>query len=598
MKVQAENMAATTEVSAEQERRIIQPILDRLVNALNNGDATLWSSAWHLEDDLAREAQKTWFEGYVLKVRPRVGRIKLLAAVAKAESVVVKCGIVLEYQDFDPVEEVYCYTLQSVAEEQEWRIVWFEKCAMPLPFQLGYLHRPFVFESRINAAGESWWQDPDFPGLARQATDPLQPALYARAISRNIRFREAHPLLESAALLTNLMAVRTAELAQQIADPDRLQVAGNLYYAAQERIAVRLVRPDRDNSWTSKYLAPWYGIDELVALKKTDIAIVGNCAPVMALYFALLRLNGFGVKEIGQFRVGNQDILLFGIAGELYLFSSDKLLKLTAQTLYYNLVVSKVFNDRWIWTGAGFSNCPETLRRKTVAFIERQLPGMKFPERELTPGPAPLPEPETDLPDLQQISDYRVLHRRIKQDVLRASASFPDSAYTWAKYAYQTLYVPFPEVYAIWSLQCPLMQDLVKQDQTREAFMAYLGSLGQDSIFPEADRIMTADQVIRHGRGDAKAQALLLYTWLKLRENRKALVILTTGGSYCGWEDGGVWRYYDTKTHQPVLEPEGKTILAFDQQGSFYPGVKAASQSPEALRDDRIGSILRRDYFA
>lgn len=74
MKVQAENMAATTEVSAEQERRIIQPILDRLVNALNNGDATLWSSAWHLEDDLAREAQKTWFEGYVLKVRPRLGR--------------------------------------------------------------------------------------------------------------------------------------------------------------------------------------------------------------------------------------------------------------------------------------------------------------------------------------------------------------------------------------------------------------------------------------------------------------------------------------------------------------------------------------------
>jgi hypothetical protein len=558
----------------------IRKIVTQLAKAIECGDYRLWIGAMDLEDDLAKEAQKTWFDGYICRYRPLSSELKLLAAAQKAGTITMECRLSLSYESFDPVEEIYCYTLQNPAGG--WRITWFEKRPMPLSFELPYSHGPFNFNRSVSSEAGAWWDNQLWLGLAGQAADPLPPALYARAIPRNVRFREAHPLLEPAAQLANLLSIKTAELAFQIYDTAKIRVLGNLYYAAGESVQVRLVRPDRNNSWTSKYLAPWYGVDELIALKKSDPVMVGSCYAVMSLYFALLRLNGFGPREIWQLRVQNQDVLIINLNRELYLFSSEKLVKLSANTLYYNCEVSKIFNDHWIWTAAGFSNFPELLRRRIVARLREAAPIIRFPDgnpEKIIPFST---VPADALPNLETVADWREMNRLIKTKVLQLSVKYPDSAYTWAKYAYQTLYVPFPEVYAIWSLQSPLIPDLIRQCPTLEELFCYLDRLENGSVFAESDRIMTADQVIRHRKGDSKSRALLIYTWQKQKENRKAAVILTAQSAYCGWETADGWRYFDAGLQKQVPRPMGRPVLAFDNQSGFHPLINRKDERANA----------------
>ncbi|HEY9062640.1 MAG TPA: hypothetical protein VIO64_19400 [Pseudobacteroides sp.] len=578
MKIEEKIPDIVADELAVHREHIVKQVIGRLEMALRNGDCDLWTKTIYSEDDIANEAQRIWFEGYILNPNAYNVSIKTHSIVSNFTNVIVDCYLQLEYEKFNPVKELHRYTIEFIHKLGDWRITWLEK--VPASFETDWIkgHKPFDLTVKSEADNEIWWENESFINLVREAKDPLSPLVYARAIPRNIRFREAHPMIECAALLVNMMSMNTLQLASQIFDSNKLQMLANLYNASRDRIFIRLVRPDRDNTWASKYLAPWYGIDEMVSSRNDDGIIIGNCSPVMSLYFAILRLGGFKFGDLYQLRMNNQDVVLVSIDSQVYLLSSDKLVELTDKTLYHNTRVTKVYNDRWIWTSLGLTNIPEAMQKQLSDWFIKNIPNFRFPDEVKDSGLASIFKPESDLPSLLNIHEPILLSRKIKEYILKASNEYPESSYTWAKYGYQTLYVPKPETYAVWSLQSPLMQEFVKGCSNFDHLITVLKEYKKESIFVEADRIMTADQVIRNKRGDYKSLALFMYTWFVLRDNKEGLVLITSKCYYCGWLAEGIWKFWDIENEKEVSTPKGKIILAFDNKYSYYPMSKAISQ--------------------
>jgi hypothetical protein len=529
----------------------------------------------HTGDEIAGTAQRTWFESYLCKNKPtRIG-LELVESGNNQDKITLKCNLTLEYDTFDTLQEIHIYTIAYVMELKDWRVVWLEKESTPFPIESVQPHDPFDFNGNTGNINVTWWENPGFLSLAKQSKDPLSPQLYARAIPRTVRFREAHPMLESAAILADCMSLKLLQSAGQIFSSDRLQLLANLYQAARERVLVRLVRADRDNTWTSKFIAPWYGFDEMVTQKSGDGFITGNCSSVMSFYFALLRLGGYGIYDLFQLRMHNYDALIVRLDPEWFLLASDKTVKLGPKTLYHSREIDKIFTERWFLSSRGSTNMPGETRRYIDELFNKRLSIFNFAAKlennkyDITPSPPP----SREFPGIAAASGLPALNRSIKTYVLENSILYPYSPFTWAKYAHQTLYVPKPETYAAWSIQSPAIREIIKEHPGLRDFLEWQESLGRESIFPEGDRIMTADQAARHRTADPKSRALTLFTWFKLNNYQECLVLITTKGSYCAWKENKnkKWHMFDTAKGKEISSPQGKTILAFDHDSSYYP---------------------------
>jgi len=91
------------------------------------------------------------------------------------------------------------------------------------------------------------------------------------------------------------------------------------------------------------------------------------------------------------------------------------------------------------------------------------------------------------------------------------------------------------------------------------------------SIFHENHRIMTADQVVNHKKGDEKSKCLLLCTIINLKYNIECAILLTTEGCYSIWMQEDAWNIWDSKSGICELKFYGKVLLAFDSKFSYYP---------------------------
>ncbi len=554
-------------------RIIVDRIVGRLERALRSGDYSAWSNTIVSDDDIAVEAQHTWFKGYVLDHKPSEVNLEILDVRAEQSLINAECRISLAYDDYDSVEEIHDYTIECTDEAVGWRIVWLEKKASQLSKGISYVHDRIQFQSGEDRSGDRWWEDSELVSLVGKSRDPLPRALYVRAITRNVRFREACPLLECAALLANMMSLRVCEIATQLYDPDAFQLLANVYNGSIDRVRIRLVRADRDNSWVSKYLAPWYGFDEMFAMRNPDGIIVGNCSPVLSFFFAVLRLAGFAQDNLFQLRMNNQDIIFALVDADAYLLCSDMLVRLTPKTIYHSRIVAKLYDEWRIWTSRGMTNMDPAMQEKIRAMFAEKAQSIVLPEKI---GKAVLHGPGACVaaPSLPGIKEPACLSRKMKEYVLEMSNAYPDSSATWAKYAYQTLFVPMPETYAAWGMQSPGMIGFAKEHSSVEIVLRTLGSFGRKSVFPEPDRIMTPDQVLRHGTGDAKSKALFLFTWNRIAGRKEVSVLLTDKGSYCVWGEERGWKYWDAGEEKMVDAPSGNTLLAFDDTCCYYPLAK------------------------
>jgi len=532
-------------------------LLDCLHRALTTGDIELWLETQYFEDEMEAESQRAWFHGYLQKTVPTCIEFNVRNVRISLAEIVAACTLTFTYEQFDQLKDEHIYTMRYVEDKKEWKVVTIEKSWLPF----GSAEADLIHYDTYSMTDLFWWTNEAELEIVRNSNDPLPANLYARAIPRNIRSREVHSELECAAILSNMLSLRVADLAALLFQPTALGTLKSLYHFASENINFQIERPDRNSSWSSKFTAPTFSYDELLTLAEDHFPLTANCTPLMSFYFAVLRLCGLAASDIVQLRLVNYDCLLVSITGEAYLFFTDRIVKLNAGTYYYQTEISKLFNEREYWSAAGSSNLSgRTVERLNNWFKDGIV--FKF-SRPLTTGISYMDE--CPMPSLKECADPLQLHRLLRQTMLRYSCNLPDSVYTYAKYAYQTLLVTKPQAYVLASMNSPLIRQFLSDYNTKQHFFEYVDLLKKKSIFREHDRLMTADQVIRHGTADPASLTVLVYVWLNQSHQSQGGVCITDEDSYCFFE-GEIW---SGKKRKPASKMQGNLLVAFNHESCF-----------------------------
>jgi len=132
-----------------------------------------------------------------------------------------------------------------------------------------------------------------------------------------------------------------------------------------------------------------------------------------------------------------------------------------------------------------------------------------------------------------------------------------DIAYL-AKYAYQSLYVKYPEYYLSASVRSSVPKELAGTLATPGKIFEWMRThIAFGSIFEDSrERLMTADQVLVFQRGSLKDQAVLAYTLLK-HKGFEPEILLTEDNAYVKPDK----KYISVKDWKKVKKYRGKLSL-------------------------------------
>lgn len=546
---------------------IVKEFLSQTEQAIQTKDFNRWLEIFPWDDDVYIEAQKNWFTSKFIDRNVDRIHMDILQQEINHKNIFVKTLMFLEYEDGQNEEETYLFKLECADDLRDWSVVGYEKERKQFGSGDFDVNKEIYFDKKTIGDQYKWWMDSELINQVKGSLDPESSGFYARAVSRNIRFREAHPILESAAVLSNMMSLRLCKYIFNLFDHDNYKLLVNVYNAFKNSFQVKLIRDDRDNTWNSKYVAPWYGFDELFNMRDENGIIYGSCNSYMTFMTSLLRLGGYDDKNLFQMRLGNQDIVL--IKGkEDYLLTSDGLESINENTSYYKKDVDKVFNDQWYFTNNGDLNIDDDEADSICKSIEEKIPFLNF--HPINRHNVKNERLGLSVPSLDEFYSTDELCRYLKKKVICLSKKNPYSVYTWAKYAYQTIYVTKPEAYASWSVQNGMTRNFLDVIETEKELVEYILKLKDTSVFLEDDRIMTADQVIRHGKAGGKDRALFMFAWYRFKKCHSGAVFLTDKGNYVAYKGEEDWIVWNTDSMRRVDSISfDSTYICFDDKRSL-----------------------------
>lgn len=547
-------------------------VIRKLEQALIENNKSQWLAQIETDDDLVLQAQNQWFQAYRQEHRPQKMQFELLAEMPGENKIDYECKISLEYTSFRPIVEYYRYTVQYAEESEMYKITWIERLKQSYSEPGIVKHDEFcLFPEAQKNVKENWWENKKFLQYAKEETAKDIAEILARAIPRTIRFREGHPFIECASLLVNMMSEHVARWAFEIYGRDNLQTLANIHNTLSRRMLVRLIREDRDNTWSSKYVVPWYGVDELVWERKSDEYISGNCPVILGIYYSILKLCVGDKMDIWMLRMDNHEAIMVKLEEKIYFLTSDELQVMDEQLLYYTKSITKIYNDKWIWTTQGMTNMTEGVRDKLMEELGQTQAQFTFSRKVKKQMGQMSDEMFEKMPTLKEFETSRQLASAIKNYIFQQSCLYPDSPFTWAKYAYQSLYVQKPEAYLIWSMQSQITETFTDEVNNITDLENIMRSYGKKSIFDEDDRLMTADQVIRRKTGDNKAKAVLYYVWKQKKEGVKGYVVITDKESYFAEIREDVISFISMKDYKRCLGYSGNILLLMNQERSCFP---------------------------
>ena len=394
-----------------------------------------------------------------------------------------------------------------------------------------------------------------------------QTSFYARAIPRSIRYRQTHPVIECASLRANMLSPYIAKLAATYYDKDKRRFAAKIYNAISDSVMLSIERSDRDNSWASKFQVSWQGIDELMETNVQNGKLTCSCSSYMSLLHSVLRLGGFECDDILQIRLKTQDILIVFINETPFLIDTERMVPVTDQVLFHYQKSSVIYTDEWFWTEEGSTNLPAARRKK----IQQQIKRIHFLQFSFCVNDnTNIPNPAAPLRPVAVPFDFIEYHKKVLSQVLQSYSHEPNSVDAWTLYAYQTLFVKKPEAYMNWSIQSKLVRQKAVGLQKMEDIIDLLSEIEDGSIFVESHRIMTADQVLKTGRGNSVAKALLAAALFNLAMEYTTAVFLTVQKAYCMIYDGNDVRCIEMPTGQEVFETCGLPLLMFDENTNIW----------------------------
>ncbi|MEW6049405.1 MAG: hypothetical protein AB1609_23525, partial [Bacillota bacterium] len=193
---------------------------------------------------------------------------------------------------------------------------------------------------------------------------------------------------------------------------------------------------------------------------------------------------------------------------------------------------------------------------------------------------------------------------RVRKAVFSRSAQAPDSVYTLALYAHQTLLVHRPEAYALASRTDPAVARLARQLAGAHELLVWMRHrIEPGSIFLEPDRVMLAGQVLEHRVGRPLDRAMLIFAVLS-RQGYTVRIVQTTRGVYVLARDRHETLLIDAERLSVVDSPEGVVVLAFDAARQYgyrdawsLPETGPVPETPPArpsapIRPEPVGAIV------
>ncbi len=549
-------------------------VISKLKNCILTADKHTWQQLIMIEDDVALQSMSKWFEDYFI-----IHKVKNCEALlddtyycmGKSE---FKCSIRAQYQEFDDYSADLLVNVKPDNENNTFKISGIEQ------YHLSTERNDLCWHVAPKKA-ETWWEN-SLLGEETIKNVDLHYSQLARAITRNIRFREAHIQLECASIITCMMSGVIPDICRQLNLPceNSEQKLKLIYNILRDKFRLQITRPDRDNTWASKYLAPWYGLEEVITGKDEGKRIAVSCNFFMSTCYSLLRWGGFSASQLVQFRIINQDYLIVKCDEQkLFFISHDNLTLCGRRTIYPSGKINRVFGAEWF---IDFRNNDAEISPEMIVEYNYIAESTFLPVYSLTDSESEM------LPVNPELSaeDFRC-------SIFQIGSKKNSSIYPWVKYANQTLYVSEPETYMYWSIQSNWGNIIFKNE---EEVYSYINKMRHTSIFPEGDRIMTSDQCIRHQTGGTKDLAVFLFAAFKKYLDGQGCVVFTKKYEYVVYRINKnlEWVIYNVCLRNKTKLIEGEIILAFNNTNSYYP-IRDKNHANQTWFKEIIGEITEQE---
>ncbi len=158
-----------------------------------------------------------------------------------------------------------------------------------------------------------------------------------------------------------------------------------------------------------------------------------------------------------------------------------------------------------------------------------------------------------------------------------------------AKYAYQSLYVKYPEYYLTASFRTSGARFVAEELETVQDVFDWIKShIRFGSIFPESEeRLMTADQVLVFQQGSLKDQAVLAYSILK-HKGYDPVIKLTSENAYVEVDS----KIFEANDWQEIKSIPEKVIFKLKMREKFPGLMEARRKGQEALRENDMKKAI------
>jgi hypothetical protein len=534
---------------------------------------------------------RRWFNGYAVKKAQPVGCRFKIENLKLPAGALIQCEIIfdLDYSGYDPETAIFNVDIQKEDIPTALFITsctvnmkpgrWFDEPVSAIPIVIA--PQPDDRE----AINPKWWEKNELSEIAYSSTDHLKESLYARAVPKSVRYRGSHPEIDSAAYLSDLMTLRLCKLAFALKSDDIIAMAKGLHLYGQKALTPKTYNHAEQGNQSDLpvrelSLRPLLNVDEIFAGKKAHKPAAASCVEIASFYASMLRLGGIEPLKVFIVIQPFHYLTLFKLTHGFYIMSFNEVLPMGPGRLYGDTDVTRIVSPVYFLDDKGQTNMPGDVLSSIRCFLQEGVPVFSGPTPAEKTGTIPI-EAEPN----QRVRDFNTpheLHNALRKHIFEMSRRYPASPFTWGKYSYQTLLVNQPQAYVTWSMKASETREFAKHIDSLEALFTWIqNNLKKGSIFQEPDRVMTADQVLRHRRGTPKDRALFAFVIAKLiNAIRSGGIVLTIEASYVISHDGVHNKcIYDAQTWRTVSRINGGLILAFDDVHVYNP-LKLQHENP------------------
>jgi hypothetical protein len=573
-----------------QSRETIHDIAKRQAEAFTDGNLDSFMEPFDL-DIVSDYYMRRWFNGYAVKVAKPCKcdyTIETTGAAVLGKSK-YDFTFYLQYAGF----EAETATFKNVVLQSGER---FSIVESSVSLKLSKWHDPYI-EMPLLLVGKQeaetlpakWWEAGELVEICRDSADVLKASLYSRAAPSSARFRNTHPELDSAAILADMMTYRACKLVYSFGGNDLATHCKMVNAFAQKVMTTRNyenLRQENHSYFPARELSlqPLLSIDEIFAYWESDQrqpAEVG-CPEVASFYVSMYRLAGMAPQNIYIIVQPFHYLTFFLLPKGNYIVSVNEIMPMSRNKLYGDTDVTRVVTPAFFLDNSGQTNLTGAAVADLKELLRHNIPIFSVPEANERVNPMSWDvEPNYTI---HNCANPHEMHQAVKKHVFAMGQKYPASPFTWAKYGYQTLLVNQPQAYLIWSLKAPECKEFAQSHPDLGSLLQWLAKTENRSIFEEPERIMTADQVIRHHNATPKDRALFLCAMLKLNDNSiSGGPVITDESSYAVLGSGAKQRIIDTADLAAVRRIKGKIIVAFDEKDCYAPSYIRINHGPSWL---------------